>query len=180
MDTTYLILPGYGNSDENHWQTYFEKQLPNSFRIQQKSWGKPICDDWVNTIEENINKFNPASVVLVSHSLGGIAIAHWANRFSTKIKGAFIVAPPDLENSYLDLSLESFNPIPLHKFTFPSTVIGSTNDHWATVQRTKTFADHWGSELMYIGDAGHINTTSGYGPWEEGLELLIKSTQLSI
>lgn len=180
MNTTYLIIPGYGNSDENHWQTYFEKQLPNSFRIEQKSWDKPICDDWVMAIEENINKYNPATVVLVSHSLGGIAIAHWANRFNTKIKGAFIVAPPDLENPYLDLSLESFTPIPLHKFTFPSTVIGSTNDHWATVQRTQFFADHWGSELIFIGDAGHINTTSGYGQWEEGLELLMKSTQHNI
>lgn len=57
-------------------------------------------------------------------------------------------------------------------------VIGSTNDHWATVQRTKTLADHWGSKLNFIGDAGHINTTIGYGEWEEGLELLMKSIEL--
>ncbi|MBK8808856.1 MAG: alpha/beta hydrolase [Bacteroidales bacterium] len=29
---------------------------------------------------------NPETVILVAHSLGGIAIAHWALRYKTKIK----------------------------------------------------------------------------------------------
>lgn len=37
METNYLIVPGYGNSAAEHWQTYFESVLPNSFRVQQKS-----------------------------------------------------------------------------------------------------------------------------------------------
>jgi predicted alpha/beta hydrolase family esterase len=172
MDTTYLIVPGFGNSDINHWQTYFERQLPNCTRIEQKSWDKPLCIDWVKTINEKINNHNTESVILISHSLGGIAIAHWANHYNTIIKGAFIVAPPDIENPYLDLSLDSFTPIPLAKFPFRSIVVGSTNDNWATKQRTKTFAENWGSELIFIGDAGHINTNSGYGEWKEGLALL--------
>ena len=173
MKTNFLIIPGYGNSNEDHWQTYFENQLPNCHRIQQKSWNKPLCDDWVITIDNAVIQFDAETVVLVSHSMGGIAIAHWASHFNTKIKGAFIVAPPDLENPYLDLSLESFTPIPTIKFPFPTIVIGSTNDNWSTVERTTTFADNWGSELIFIENAGHINAASGFGEWSEGLEILL-------
>jgi uncharacterized protein len=171
-ETNYLFIPGYGNSDKDHWQTHFENQLTNCHRIEQKSWENPLCEDWVNTINNTVIRYDADSIVLVSHSMGGIAIAHWASRFNTKIKGAFIVAPPDLENPYLDLNLESFTPIPTLKLPFPSIVIGSSNDNWATLKRTKTFADNWGSKLIVIGDAGHINTTSGYGKWENGLNLL--------
>lgn len=30
----------------------------------------------------------------------------------------------------------------------------------------------WGSRLVHIGRAGHINAESGFGPWPQGLELL--------
>ncbi|MCX6180656.1 MAG: alpha/beta fold hydrolase [Bacteroidetes bacterium] len=174
VEKTYLILPGYGNSDEGHWQTYFEKQLPNCHRVLQMSWDKPICSDWINAINEAVKQFDPETVVLISHSMGGIAIAQWAKYFDAKVKGAFIVAPPDLENPYLDLSLESFIPIPTSKLPFPSLVIASSNDNWATVKRSQYFAKNWGSKLIAIGDAGHINTTSGYGSWDVGLGFLRK------
>ncbi|MBM3455956.1 MAG: serine hydrolase family protein [Bacteroidetes bacterium] len=171
-ETNFLVIPGYGNSDKDHWQTFFETQLTNCHRIEQESWENPQCEDWINTINNTVIRYDADSLVLVSHSMGGIAIAHWASRFNTKIKGAFIVAPPDLENPYLDLNLESFTPIPTLKLPFPSIVIGSSNDNWATLERTQTFADNWGSKLIIIGVAGHINTTSGYGKWENGLNLL--------
>jgi len=33
-------------------------------------------------------------------------------------------------------------------------------------------AASWGSELINIGDAGHINALSGFGEWDAGLEIL--------
>lgn len=172
METNYLIIPGYGNSGATHWQTYFESVLPNSFRVQQKGWYKTLCTDWVNTINDAVMQYNPETVVLVSHSMGGIAIAHWASRFDIKIKGAMIVAPPDLDNPFQDLSLESFTPIPVTKFPFPSILVASTNDHWTTKERSQIFAKNWESKLIFIGAAGHINAASGYGKWDEGLKLL--------
>ena len=50
--------------------------------------------------------------------------------------------------------------------------MASTNDHWATKERTSLFAQNWGSKLLFIGDAGHINTASGHTNWDEGLEIL--------
>jgi uncharacterized protein len=176
MNTTYLIVPGYGNSNEGHWQTYFQQQLKNAHRIMQQSWDKPNCSDWVNNIHQSVMQHQPNEVVLISHSLGGIAIAHWVKAFNVKIKGAFIVAPPDLENPYMNLGLESFTPIPQNPFPFTSKVIGSTNDYWATVVRTKLFAKNWGSDALFIADAGHINTASGFGPWDAGLQLFREFT----
>lgn len=175
METNYLIIPGYGNSGAEHWQTYFETKLSNCARIQQKSWDKPLCNDWVKAINETVMQYNPETVVLVSHSMGGIAIAHWASQFNVKIKGAMIVAPPDLDNPFQDLSLESFTPIPIIKLPFPSVIVASVNDNWTTTARAQTFAENWGSQIIFIGNAGHINATSGYGQWNEGI-LILKSS----
>jgi uncharacterized protein len=172
--TNYLIIPGYGNSGPTHWQTYFESKLPNCTRINQKSWDKPEMNDWVTAIQEAVLRYKLDTVVLISHSMGGIAIAHWANQYQVKIKGALIVAPPDLENPFQELPIQHFTPIPNKALPFPSVVVGSTNDHWATVERTTQFANNWKSQLVFVGDAGHINPSSGYTNWDEGLKILLK------
>jgi uncharacterized protein len=170
--TNYLIVPGYGNSGPNHWQSHYEKKLPNCVRIEQKSWDAPTMRDWVTEIDHAVKQYQPETVVLISHSLGGIAIAHWANQYHVKIKGAMIVAPPDVENPFQELGLASFTPIPLEPLPFPSIVVASSNDHWATLERTILFAESWGSELVNIGEAKHINVGSGHHEWEEGLVIL--------
>jgi hypothetical protein len=50
--------------------------------------------------------------------------------------------------------------------------VASTTDEWVSLVRARQFAAAWGSELVNIGPAGHINTASGYGEWPAGLELL--------
>ena len=79
----------------------------------------------VDAINNAIMKYNPITVVLISHSMGGIAIAHWAKQFNIKINGAMIVAPPELDIPYQDLWLESFAPTPTSKLPFPSV----SNEH---------------------------------------------------
>ncbi|QIL42586.1 hypothetical protein G7074_09910 [Pedobacter sp. HDW13] len=55
---------------------------------------------------------------------------------------------------------------------FKTIVVTSANDEWVTLERATFFAQHWGSELINIGNAGHINADSGFGVWPEGLEIL--------
>ena len=174
METNYLIVPGYGNSGPTHWQTYFENSGPNFRRILQSSWIEPQCKDWVHNINAAVDEYKHETVVLITHSMGGVAMAHWALQYNKKIKGAMIVGPPDLENPYKDYSLQSFLPIPTQKLPFRSIAIVSTNDKWSTLERAKHFTSCWGREYLEIGDAGHINHNSGYGDWPEGLELLKK------
>ena len=62
--------------------------------------------------------------------------------------------------------------MPLARLPFPSKVVFSQNDEWATPARARQFAEAWGSELIDLGNAGHINAASGYSAWPAGLALL--------
>ncbi|WP_421797547.1 RBBP9/YdeN family alpha/beta hydrolase [Haliscomenobacter sp.] len=170
--THYFIIPGLGNSGPEHWQTYFEKTLPNAQRIQQKEWDAPDCADWLEAIEAAVQGYDLTQVVLIAHSLGCATVAHWAKRYGHKIKGAFLVAPSDIEQPVYTFPSTGFTPIPLEPLGFKSIVVASSNDEWVDLERARFFATHWGSEFINIGDAGHINAQSGYGDWKEGLEIL--------
>ena len=84
--TNYLIVPGLGNSEPEHWQTYFQISGENFYKIVQQEWNAPVCDDWIETIDKAVLKFDLASVVLIGHSLGCTAIALWATKFKKQIK----------------------------------------------------------------------------------------------
>ena len=45
-----------------------------------------------------------------------------------------------------------------------------------SLERSRAFARAWGSELVELSNAGHINGDAGYGPWPEGLAMLEKFT----
>jgi hypothetical protein len=57
---------------------------------------------------------------------------------------------------------------------FKSILVSSTNDPFATLERAETFAGTWGSELVTLESAGHINASSGHGAWPDGERLLDK------
>jgi len=100
--TNYFIVPGLGNSGEEHWQTYFEKSDNRFRRINQQEWDGPVCSDWIRNIENAISLYEPKTVVLIGHSLGCLAIAHWAAQSGKKIKGA--------HNSSKDADLRKVRP----------------------------------------------------------------------
>ena len=170
--TNYFIVPGLGGSGPEHWQTYFEQSGNNFQRIIQQNWDEPDINEWVKTIDNAISTYDPQTVVLVGHSLGCPTIAQWAARSHKKIKGALLVAPPDIEDFQEKLHIGLFSSLPTDKIEFPTIVVASTNDHWDKNQKAAFYASHWGSKLLTVGDAGHINDLSGYGNWEEGLEIL--------
>ena len=170
--TNYLIVPGLGNSGPDHWQTYFQNSGDNFFRIEQKEWDAPTCEDWIKTIEEKISAFELSTVVLIGHSLGCTAIAHWASTYHKQIKGALLVAPSDIESVQYTFPAKGFAPIPLGKINFKTIVVASTDDIWVSLDRAKFFADNWGSEFINIGKAGHINAASGHTNWDEGMAIL--------
>ena len=172
--TNYLIVPGLGNSGPEHWQTYFQHSANNFYRIEQVEWDAPVCEEWIEAMDNKIDEFDPSSVVLIAHSLGCATIAHWVNKYQRKIKGALLVAPSDPEASLYTFPATGFAPITLQKINFKTIVVTSSDDIWVTLERATYFADCWGSELINLGNAGHINVASGHTNWEEGLQLLKK------
>ncbi|MFA6582051.1 MAG: alpha/beta fold hydrolase [Paludibacter sp.] len=174
MTTNYFIIPGYGGSGSNHWQTYFEKTQTNFQRINQKDWDNPNIDEWVENIDKAIEGYDPETVVLVAHSLGCLTVVEWAKQYHRNIKAALLVAPLDTEVIKRKIEKKLFEVAPIIKFPFPTTLVASTNDPWVSIEKAEFYARSWGCGFINIGDAGHINNLSGYGEWEQGLEILKK------
>ena len=171
--TRFFLVPGLGSSGPDHWQTHFERLNPDFTRVEQRDWERPDRREWVDTLARALAGEALGQVVLVAHSLGCVTVAHWAGRYGHRIKGALLVAPSDVETAhYAAFPTTGFGPMPLRALPFPSKVVASRNDEWVTPARARQFAEAWGSELVDIGNAGHINAASGYGPWPAGLALL--------
>jgi len=170
-----LILPGIGNSDHAHWQTLWESANSEFVRVQQRDWKNPVCDEWVNRLEQAVAAISERPV-LVAHSLGCLCVAYWAARTSLNIKGALLVAPPNPEGAGFPSEARGFSPVPLLSFSFPSIVIASSNDPYGSLEFARSCASGWGSRFVNIGPAGHINSESGHGEWPEGWTLFQELT----
>ena len=62
-----------------------------------------------------------------------------------------------------------FAPVPRERLPFPSMLLASADDPYCRPERARHFAAAWGSELVEVGPAGHINAESGHGPWPDGV-----------
>ena len=163
-----LTVPGLWNSGPQHWQTHWEQKHPDWKRVQQRDWNRPYRNEWIDALDRAISDAR-APVVLAAHSLGCALVAEWsADRGGRGVAGAFLVAPSDVEAPGYPEEGRCFAAMPRQRLPFRSVVIASTNDEYVTVDRARSFAESWGSEIIFIGDAGHIYGASGYGPWPAG------------
>lgn len=168
-----INIPGLHNSNEEHWQTIFEKSdSSNYIRIHQENWDEPDCDIWVDKIESELKNLNHSDLILIGHSIGCMAIVKWYEKFGHKIKGALLVAPSDSERDTYPSYITGFVPIPEKRLPFPTIVVASDNDHVTEIERSKEFAKCWESKLVILENAGHIEPKSGFGEWQLGLELI--------
>ena len=85
-----LIIPGYGNSGPQHWQSLWQGARPNSSRFEPKSWDQPLRSDWVEALENSVAALGP-DTILVAHSLGCLTVAHWAAQTRLRVKAALLV-----------------------------------------------------------------------------------------
>jgi uncharacterized protein len=170
-----LMLPGWTNSGPDHWQSHWERTHPHYRRVEQDDWEMPDREDWLRNIDAAVGASDPP-IILVGHSLGCIAAVEWAARAdgeaAGRVRGAFLVAPADTERQNAPEALLSWRPVPLATLPFRSVLVASRTDDSASFARSELFARAWGSTLIDAGDAGHIHTAAGYGPWSAGDQLL--------
>jgi hypothetical protein len=167
-----LIVPGLHGSEREHWQSHWERDLPDAYRVMQADWSRPNRDDWLRRLVEEIER-RPDSV-LVGHSLGATLIAHLAAlRLDLPVRAALLVAPADPDPRRTEApGVDSFAPIPTSLFPFPAIVVASRNDPHMAQPRAQHLARLWGAQFIDAGAAGHINVTSGHGRWSQGRMLL--------
>lgn len=173
MNCDVLTLPGLWDSGPQHWQTLWEKKHPAWTRVTHRDWSSPERAEWVDELDAAI-ALREGPPLLVAHSLACTLVAHWAQSGSLlKVAGAVLVAPSDPEAPGYPKEPQGFAPLPLARLPFPSIVVASSNDEYVPIERARAFAQAWGSRLVEIGAAGHINGASGYGAWPEGEKLVL-------
>jgi hypothetical protein len=171
MKPSVLILPGYQGSGETHWQSHWERLHPDFLRVEQCDWEHPVASEWAEKLEKTLRQCEQP-VVLVAHSIACLVLAHWAAKAHTVIKGALIVAPPDPQESIFPSIAEGFEKTPMQRFDFPSILLASSNDPYASLAYAESLAHAWGSQFFNLGNLGHINTASNLGRWDEGYAFL--------
>ena len=164
-----LIIPGYKGANEDHWQSRWERNLSSARKVEMGDWHKPVFEDWKDSLIKAVSE-TKKPVILVGHSIGSQVIVQAASEFSKPVKGALLVAPPDVENADIrPKHLLTFGPASREPLPFPSVTIASRNDHFCAFEKAEDMAASWGSLFMDAGESGHINHESGHGPWPEGL-----------
>ena len=172
-DTDIVIVPGYTGADDGHWQSRWLERMPTARMVRQDDWLKPVREDWIARLDEALEA-EDGPAVLVGHSLGchvvALAAQQWNEATKRKVRGAFLVAPPDVENPGLKPKhLMTFGPYPRERLPFPSIVVASRDDRFCDYPVAQKMAGAWGSLLVDARESGHINTASGHGPWPDGL-----------
>jgi len=168
-----LLLPGWLNSGPGHWQTRWEQRHGDT-RVEQADWHWPRRGDWMARLEEVLlDQERP--VLLAAHSLGCLLVAAWAahSQHTSRVRGALLVAPPDLGQPETPVQLRGWWPPLRSRLPFATRVVYSDDDPFCAVSTAVTLAHDWGAAASAIGPRGHVNAESGLGDWIEGRGWLV-------
>jgi uncharacterized protein len=170
-----LTVPGLGNSGPAHWQTIWEQERHDCTRVELGCWDAPVRNVWIGRLDEAVRHAD-APVVLVAHSLGCLAVAWWAGLLGEDVtgpvRGALLVAPPDADRPGACEAIKRFRPTPHAALPFPTIVVASTDDPYASISRSEEMAAAWRADFVVVEEGGHLNAESGLGRWSTGQALL--------
>ncbi|THG31328.1 serine hydrolase family protein [Glaciibacter flavus] len=165
-----IVLPGIGGSGPGHWQSLWEAGDPTFVRFAPASWDEPDLVDWMDALDAAVDATDEPPLLL-AHSLGTLLVAHWAARSDALVAGAFLVAVPDADGPAFPDAAPDFGGAPRAPLRFPSVLVASSSDPYASIEYDRTLAADWGSEFVDAGAVGHLNERSGIGAWPDGRAL---------
>jgi len=171
-----LLIPGLDGSGPGHWQRRWAEEFDNCEVVELGTWDSPHRNTWINRLNLAVHRAGKRPVVLVAHSLGCILTAWWSKfeQPGSSVKGALLVAPPEVDFFPRDERLTGFAPTPPDPLPFPSILVASRNDPWIGFDTARRLANRWGSDFVDAGDVGHVNADSRLGSWDEGKRLLAR------
>jgi uncharacterized protein len=82
------------------------------------------------------------------------------------VAGLMLVAPAEPAKFHAE------EDVPVRSLPVPSVLVASHDDPFMTFPRAEHWASIWGSKLVDLGDAGHINVEAGFGAWAFGKDVL--------
>lgn len=168
-------LPGWLGSGPEHWQSRWETRH-GCLRVEQHDWQRPLRGDWSARLQDVLLASPPERpVLLAAHSLGCLLVAWWAAhapQVATRVRGALLVAPPDIERPDLREQIPGWAPPARQRLPFPAVLVASSDDPYGALPTASRLAADWGAALYSLGPRGHVNADSGLGDWDEGWALL--------
>lgn len=168
-----LIVPGLNNSDERHWQSIWQAQLPQSTRIDLDDWATPDLNRWCNAIARAL-VVTDQPAILIAHSFGALASARMAELLPEKVLALFLVAPADPDKFTIA------DQIPQKALEVKTQLIASSNDPWMHAEKAEYWASKWAADYLLLDDVGHINSQSNIAEWPWGIEQLRNLTARNI
>ena len=182
--THTVIVPGVGGSEHNHWQSWLQRQLMSCSRVEQKDWNLPILSEWVAEFVKTVEPIED-DVQIVAHSFGCLTtVAALAQHpeLNKKVKNLVLVAPANParfgDNGFSRNSTNNYQSY-VHELEMltPTTLIISENDPWLNFKDAISLAEAWDLEPVNLGEVGHINVASGFGPFPEIFDYLISKEE---
>jgi predicted alpha/beta hydrolase family esterase len=186
---TVLIVPGLRDAVAEHWQTLLQAELEAAGRPVRAvpPMGRADLDvgPRVAAIEREARAIR-GPLLIVAHSGGCVMVAHWARLTRREVQGCLLAAPPDFEEAMpagyptLDeLRAGGWLPVPRDPLPFPSIFAASRNDPLGRYDRLAEMARDWGSRLVDLGNVGHLNPASGFGPWPQARSFIAELASAS-
>jgi predicted alpha/beta hydrolase family esterase len=180
-----VIVPGVGGSEHDHWQSWLQRQLKSCSRVQQQDWNKPVLHEWVEQFIKTVQAIQEP-IQIVAHSFGCLTtVAALAQHpeLNQNIKNLVLVAPANPTRfGDAGFARESQNDYQQYfhqlKLQVPTQMIISENDPWLNFQDALQLAKAWKIRPKNLGQVGHINVASGFGPFPEIYDFLISENVL--
>ena len=177
---TVLIVPGLRDHVEQHWQTLLAARLDRVRTVPPMGRTQIDCAARVAAVED-VAQSIAGPIVLVAHSGGCVTVAHWARHTRRAVHAALLATPPDFDAPMPagyptpeQLDAAGWMPVPRERLPFRSIVAASRNDPLATWNSVTALARDWGSELVDLGEVGHLNPASGYGEWPAARDFIAR------
>ena len=183
--THTVIVPGVGGSEHQHWQSWLQRQLVSSSRVQQKNWDRPVLAEWIEQFVKTV-KAAQGSVQIVAHSFGCLtSVAALAEHpeLQGKVKNLVLVAPANPsrfgEAGFARHSLTDYKEY-FHQLRIqvPTTLLISENDPWLGYVDALQLAKSWQLTPINLGAVGHINVASGFGPFPDIFNYMLPETSM--
>ncbi|WP_151777052.1 RBBP9/YdeN family alpha/beta hydrolase [Acinetobacter brisouii] len=174
----HLIVPGVGGSDEQHWQSWLQRQLPNSSRVEQ-DWQQPILQEWIEQWVAHVEQIQEP-IQVIAHSFGcltSLAALVQYPALQEKINNLILVAPANparfsstgFAQAEQASYLQYFEQLRLE---LSSLMLISENDPWLALDDALYLAELWKFPYLNMGQVGHINVASGFGAFPQILPFI--------
>nr|WP_279343610.1 alpha/beta fold hydrolase [Variovorax terrae] len=173
-----MVIPGLRDETPGHWQAILAGELPNAVSLPALGRTNIDLTARMAQIEAAVRAIT-GPAILVAHSGGAIAAAHWAQRTRSTIHGALLATPPLFAGplgsefpALAEFEREGWAPVPRSRLPFRTIVAASRNDPLGAYEDVCELALAWGARLVDLGASGHLNPASGFGPWPMAAQLI--------